>query len=167
MQSRNGERKRRPQTAPTKSLVNRAQEEHERNMKLPQFETHLRSFIIGGRIMSVIKQSKDNRQYDRSENSAPSNESSMSSVNSSDGHRVTFKVRVLRTFAQHSVWQERNVCRTLVKTGSDRSLTRPSTARPSLNRTFKTNRSNRRGGAADSDPDGRRMRHMLPRKCEL
>ena len=44
MQSRNGERKRRPQTAPTKSLVNRAQEEHERNMKLPQFETHLRSF---------------------------------------------------------------------------------------------------------------------------
>ena len=99
MQSRNAERKRRPQTAPTKSVVNRAQEEHERNMKLPQFETHLRSFIIGGRIMSVIKQSKDNRQYDRSENSAPSNESSMSSVNSSDGHRVTFKVRVLRTFA--------------------------------------------------------------------
>ena len=163
MQSRNAARKRRPQTAPTKSAVNKAQEEHERNVKLPQFETHLRSFIIGGRIMSVIKQSKDNRQYDRSENSAPSNESSMSSVNSSDGHRVTFKVRVLRTFVQ----QELNVCRTLVKTGSDRSLTRPSTARPSLNRTFKTNRSNRRGGAADSDPDGRRMRHMLPRKCEL
>ena len=96
MQSRNAARKRRPQTAPTKSAVNKAQEEHERNVKLPQFETHLRSFIIGGRIMSVIKQSKDNRQYDRSENSAPSNESSTSSVNSSDGHRVTFKVRVLR-----------------------------------------------------------------------
>ena len=46
MQSRNAERKRRPQTAPTKSLVNRAQEEHERNMKLPQFETHLRSFKV-------------------------------------------------------------------------------------------------------------------------
>ena len=96
MQSRNAERKRRPQTAPTKSVVSKAQEDHERSMKLPQFETHLRSFIIGGRIMSVIKQSKDNRQYDRSETSAPSNESSTSSVNSSDGHRVTFKVRVIQ-----------------------------------------------------------------------
>ena len=90
MQPRNSERKRRPQTAPTKSVVSKALEEHERSMKLPQFETHLRSFIIGGRIMSVIKQSKDNR----TENSAPSNESSTSSINSSDGHRVTFKVRV-------------------------------------------------------------------------
>ena len=107
MQSINAERKRRPQTAPTKSVVSKAQEDHERSMKLPQFETHLRSFIIGGRIMSVIKQSKDNRQYDRSENSVPSNESSTSSVNSSDGHRVTFKVRVIQSPPDFRVaWNE-------------------------------------------------------------
>ena len=100
MQQKKSENRRRPQTAPmvlrTKGVVNAALADQEREMKLPQFETHLKKFIHGGRIMSVIKQSKDNRQYDQVDNFAPSNESSTSSVNSSDGQRVRFKVRVHR-----------------------------------------------------------------------
>ena len=101
MQQKKSENRRRPQTAPmvlrTKGVVNAALADQEREMKLPQFETHLKKFIHGGRIMSVIKQSKDNRQYNQTVNFAPSNESSTSSVNSSDGQRVRFKVRVHRT----------------------------------------------------------------------
>ena len=46
MQKRINDSKRRPMTAPFRStaLVNAAQDAAERNMKLPQFETHLKQF---------------------------------------------------------------------------------------------------------------------------